>query len=226
MAMLMSSAGLKALAKEEGEVLEAYQDSGGVWTVGVGHTGSEHAFPGSKISKKKSQELLKQDVKDAEEAVNRLVKVPLTQLQADSLISLVFNIGQGAFARSTLLKLLNQGDYYGAADQFLVWRKAGGRVLRGLEKRRARERAMFLSGTSCKSEDPLDSNIEPDIPSKPPVSQSKPTLALAGTGVAGTLSMAAEAVSPLSDYSEYLKILWVCLVIAGIAYFIYSRKET
>ncbi|KQD16250.1 lysozyme [Acinetobacter baumannii] len=70
--------------------------------------------------------------------------MPLTQNQFDALVSLAYNIGSGAFKGSTLLKLLNKGDYKGAADQFLVWNKAGGKVMKGLVRRREAERALFL----------------------------------------------------------------------------------
>ncbi|KRJ11905.1 lysozyme [Acinetobacter nosocomialis] len=59
-------------------------------------------------------------------------------------VSLTYNIGSGAFKNSTLLKKLNKGDYQGAADQFLVWNKAGGKVMKGLVRRREAERALFL----------------------------------------------------------------------------------
>ena len=223
----LSSQGLKALTLEEGEVLESYQDVGGVWSVGVGHTGSKYAQPGVKITKAKSRELLKGDVKEAEEAVRKYVKVDITQPMFDALVSLVFNIGVGAFKNSTLLKKLNAGDYLGAADQFLVWRKVGKKVVNGLVARRARERAMFLSGLEVHSTDDLEleSNIIPDVPQKASVASSEPVRVLGATGVAGTLSLAAEQTAPLAEYSEYLKILWIILVLAGIGYFIYSRKE-
>ncbi len=72
------------------------------------------------------------------------VTVPLNQNQFDALVSLTYNIGSGAFNNSTLLKKLNKGDYQGAADQFLVWNKAGGKVMKGLVRRREAEQALFL----------------------------------------------------------------------------------
>jgi hypothetical protein len=80
-----------------------------------------------------------------------VVKVPLTQNQFDALVSLVYNIGQTAFSNSTLLKKLNAKDYQGAADQFLRWNKGGGKVMKGLVRRREAERALFLEVTyMCK----------------------------------------------------------------------------
>ncbi|WP_312069487.1 lysozyme, partial [Acinetobacter sp.] len=77
-------------------------------------------------------------------SVNNLVKVPLSQNQFDALVSLTYNIGSTAFKNSTLLKKLNAKDYAGAADQFLRWNKGGGKVLKGLVRRREAERALFL----------------------------------------------------------------------------------
>ncbi|EAA6844758.1 lysozyme, partial [Salmonella enterica subsp. enterica] len=81
----------------------------------------------------------------AEEIIHSVVTVGLNQNQFDALVALIFNIGSGNFRNSTLLKYLNQGDYSKAADQFLVWDKAGGRKLPGLTHRREVERNIFLS---------------------------------------------------------------------------------
>ena len=143
--MNISDTGIAAIKSYEGVRLNAYLDSVGVPTIGVGHT------LGVKISDTitadQADEFLRADLEDAEDAVNQLVKVPLNQGQFDALVSFVFNLGRGSLQRSTLLKLLNAGDYDGAADQFLVWNQAGGRVLPGLVKRRTSERIMFLTGS-------------------------------------------------------------------------------
>jgi lysozyme len=87
---------------------------------------------------------MQHDLKIFERAVNGAVKVPLTQNQFDALVSLSYNIGVGAFKKSTLLKKLNSGDYKGAANQFDVWVNAGGKRLAGLVRRRAIEKKLFL----------------------------------------------------------------------------------
>lgn len=91
-----------------------------------------------------AKQLKAQDLKRFEKTVNNLVKASLTQNQFDALVSLVYNIGPSAFEKSTLLKKLNAGDYQGAADQFIVWNKSGGKVLQGLVDRRTKERKLFL----------------------------------------------------------------------------------
>ena len=98
---------------------------------------------GQTITKERADELLREDVARFEAQVLRLVKVPLTQGQFDALTSFVYNLGAGNLGNSTLLRLLNAGDYKGAAAQFDRWNKAGGKVLAGLVRRRAAERALF-----------------------------------------------------------------------------------
>ncbi|UWZ92563.1 lysozyme [[Pasteurella] aerogenes] len=144
--MKISERGINFIKSEEGERLTAYQDIVGVWTIGVGHTGYVDNKPvskGMKISQDKSRELLLKDLRRFEKTINDSVKVPLKQNQYDALVSLAFNIGEGAFSRSTLVRKLNALDYKGASEQFLVWKNAGGRVSKGLLGRRKREKVMF-----------------------------------------------------------------------------------
>jgi len=141
--MNTSQQGIELIKKFEGVRYHAYDDGVGVWTIGVGHT--KGVMPGDKIDDRQVDQFLREDLESAEYAVSRLVKVDLTQNAFDALVSLVFNIGSGAFASSTLLKMLNKGQTQAAADQFLKWTMAGGKVLRGLVTRRAAERVLFLS---------------------------------------------------------------------------------
>ncbi len=159
--MKTSSAGLSLIKKWEGchdltsnrGKVTAYLCPADVPTIGFGSTRYADGRPvvyyptPDIISLELAEELFSHEVANAcEPAISRLVKVPLVQSQFDALSSLIFNIGAGAFGDSTLLRLLNLGDYQGAADQFLRWNKGGGRVLLGLMRRREEERAMFLTG--------------------------------------------------------------------------------
>lgn len=136
--------------KWEGLRLKAYQDVVGVWTIGYGHT--KTAKPGMVITEKEAEKLLRDDLAWAERAVFNGVKVAITQPMFDAMVSLCFNIGAGAFGRSTLLRKLNAGDYEGAAQQFRVWvkgtdPKTGKKItIRGLVNRRADEEALFRKG--------------------------------------------------------------------------------
>ena len=141
--MQISKAGLDLIKQFEGLYLNAYRCPAGVPTIGYGHTAG--VAMGQTITQQQADDYLRRDVRQFARAVARLVTVPLTQGQFDALVSFAFNLGEGALAQSTLLRLLNAGDYAGAAAQFDRWNKAGGRVLPGLVRRRAAERALFES---------------------------------------------------------------------------------
>lgn len=145
--MKTSYAGRVAIAREEGVVLSAYKDSVGILTIGVGHTsaaGNPKVTSGLKIMLDEAFAIFERDLVKYERGVESAVKVPLKQHQFDALVS--FHYNTGAIAKATLTKRLNAGDLDATADQFLVWNKAGGKVLPGLTARRKRERAMFLYG--------------------------------------------------------------------------------
>lgn len=136
-----SQVGINLIKEFEGFRHDAYQDSAGVWTIGYGHTLT--ARPGMRISRSEGERLLRQDLVRFETAVRDRVTVSLTQNQFDALVSFAFNVGVGAFSKSTLLRLLNQGDYTGAKKEFRRWVHAGGRRLQGLVRRRDREAQLF-----------------------------------------------------------------------------------
>lgn len=146
--MKMSNEGLELLKKHEGIRKEIYLDPIGLPTGGVGHLlkGDEiQKFPvGTPLSDEQVDEWLRQDVREAEEAVAELVKVDLTQGQFDALTSFVFNVGSGNFKKSQLLRLINAGQYDLASGQFSRWVFAGGQRFRGLERRREDERNLFI----------------------------------------------------------------------------------
>lgn len=142
--MKASSEGRQRLQAFEGLRLAAYKDEGGVWTVGYGHTGSQ-VGPRTKITREQAEKLLEGRLEEVAASVTALVKVPVSQAQFDALVSLTYNIGAGAFKRSTLLRKLNAGDYAGAAEQFMRWRYVRGVESMGLLKRRKAERDLFLS---------------------------------------------------------------------------------
>ena len=127
----------------EGCRLEAYQDQGGVWTIGYGHTAG--VKQGDRCTLFQAQTYLINDLQAAEFTVQRFVTVPLNQGEFDALVDFVFNLGPKDFRESTLLKLLNTGDYIAAANQFDLWDHCGGKVVAGLLRRREAERQEFLS---------------------------------------------------------------------------------
>ena len=138
---------IKLVQQSEGCELSSYQDSVGTWTIGYGTTSinGKPVTAGTQITQAQAIQYLEQDLAVAGAAVSRLVKVPLNQNQYDALTDFVYNLGSGSLACSTLLKLLNAGNYAGAANQFGLWIHAGTQILLGLVTRRAREKALFLA---------------------------------------------------------------------------------
>lgn len=146
--MQTSEKGIALIKEFEGCKLTAYRDSVGVWTIGYGWTQPVDGKPiraGMTIKQETAERLLKTGLVSYESDVSRLVKVGLTQGQFYALVSFTYNLGARSLSTSTLLRKLNAGDYAGAADEFLRWNKAGGKVLNGLTRRREAERALFLS---------------------------------------------------------------------------------
>lgn len=139
-----SKDGLHLTELFEGDILTAYQDQRGLWTIGYGHTASVH--PGMTITQQEAEAFLASDVGAAAECVNALVQVKLTQQQFDSLVDFAFNVGIGSFRHSTLLRDVNSGKIPEAIAQFNLWDHCGGTVNAGLLRRRKAEAAEF-SGT-------------------------------------------------------------------------------
>lgn len=136
--------GVAIIKSFEGLRLEAYKCSSDRWSIGYGH--AHNVKPGQKITTEFAEELFKEDLKIAEDAVKRLVKVPLTENEFSALTSLVFNVGQGELAKSRLLKHLNAGEKELAAEEFSKgWDTSNGKVELGLVRRRAAERNLFES---------------------------------------------------------------------------------
>lgn len=145
--MRTSQQGIDLICGFEGYRSLAYDDGVGVWTIGYGTTrypSGKKVAKGDVITPAQAREYMAHDLASFEAAVNQLVKVPLKQNQFDALVSLTYNIGINAFKNSTLLSKLNSGDFSGAAAQFLLWNKAGGKVMQGLVRRREGERRVFV----------------------------------------------------------------------------------
>jgi lysozyme len=144
--MEYSQNGLHLTEQFESCRLTAYQDSKGEWTIGWGHTAGVQL--GDTCTQEQADAWLLEDVQTAVNDVNRLVSVPLTQPLFDSLVDFCYNCGGGAFAGSTMLKLLNAGDFSAAAGQFERWDMSGGAVVAGLLRRREAEENEFKTGLS------------------------------------------------------------------------------
>jgi lysozyme len=144
--MRLSAAGLELLKRSEGFRDRIYLDVAGYPTIGYGHRLLHPESFRDGVNREQAAEILVSDVRDAEQAVEKLVKVPLTQGQFDALVDFCFNLGQGKLAESTLLKDLNAGQYETAGEQLLRWDHAGGRECAALKSRREAEFELWNSG--------------------------------------------------------------------------------
>lgn len=141
--MKISEKGINFIRKEEGERLKSYLCPAGILTIGVGHTGKD-VVPGLIIDKERSRELLRNDLRRFEKAIEILVEVPLKQYEYDSLVSFAFNVGAEAFRKSTLLKKINSSAPISEIEvEFRKWVKGGGKILPVLQKRREAEIKFF-----------------------------------------------------------------------------------
>lgn len=144
MAKVMSLAGVNLLKELEGCKNMPYKDSAGLPTVGIGHlitSSDKFTYP---LTNEKIMEIFRKDIKRFENSVNSAVKTTINQNQFEALVCFCYNIGEGAFAQSTLLKLINLSKFTEAAEQFGRWKYAGGQVIKGLSIRRDKEKTLFL----------------------------------------------------------------------------------
>ena len=147
--MEVNKAAIDLIKEFEGFRSKAYPDAVGVWTIGYGTTASAGAGispkPGMEITQDDAERYLQIAVQKFAAKVEDAIKVSVNENQFGALVSLAYNIGPSAFAKSTVVKRLNAGDYQGAADAIMMWDKAGGKVLKGLQRRRKAERQLFLT---------------------------------------------------------------------------------
>lgn len=206
--MVISDKGLDLIKSFEGYLRPlkdggciAYKCPAGVWTLGWGCT--KGIKPGMTWTRQQATEALRRELAECEAAVTRLVTVPINQHQFDALVSFAYNCGVGALQKSTILRKLNRGDTDGAAAAFMMWNKAkvNGKmtVLRGLTRRRAAERALFL--------EPLPEAPEPELMPQAVAEPKDNTNVIVGgtvgaTAVAGTIGP--EAINQLAPLSSNL----------------------
>ena len=141
--MNIGQKGIDLIKHFEGCELNAYKCPAGVWTIGYGHI--KGVSEGMSITQEQAEQMLLDELKEYENYINELVTVNLSQNQFDALVSWVYNLGPANLQASTLLKVLNAGDYAGVPAQIKRWNKAGGKVLEGLTRRRQAEADLFAN---------------------------------------------------------------------------------
>ena len=132
--MNIGQKGIDLIKHFEGCELNAYKCPAGVWTIGYGHI--KGVSEGMSITQEQAEQMLLDELKEYENYINELVTVNLSQNQFDALVSWVYNLGPANLSASTMLKVLNSGEYEDVPAQMKRWNKAGGKVLEGLIRRR------------------------------------------------------------------------------------------
>lgn len=178
---MINSEALRLIKEFEGFEAEAYKDPVGIVTIGYGSTAAAGVGispkMGDKITEAQATDYLKRAVdKFAAQIMPKITRTP-TGNQFGAMVSLAYNIGPGAFIKSTVLRRFNAGDIQGAADAFLMWNKAGGKVLAGLTRRRKAERELFLTPDNAEKLMPTSVDVKqtPKIEHVAPVMLPKPS---------------------------------------------------
>jgi lysozyme len=215
--MKASVAAIGLIKSCEGCSLTSYVCSGGVMTIGYGHTGP-NVFANQVITQSEADTLLRLDVSRFEAEVERTCP-ETTQCQFDACVSLVYNIGCTAFAKSSVVRLHNQKRYAEAAQAFMLWNKAGGKVSRGLQSRRAKESALYLE-----SEVRTDEYHPPSTAGgEKPLAQSRTLQSQIGAGVitatgASVSVIDKDTAGSIIQFLPYLKDFWWLFAIVALGY--------
>lgn len=168
--MKTSREGLDFIIAREAIKTRAYRDSGGVWTIGVGHTamaGPPAPKAGMTITLQEAKDIFARDLVQYEQGVSKALKRSPNQNQFDAMVSLCFNIGVKGFTGSSVVRNFNAGNLTAAASAFLLWNKDNGKIVQGLVNRRHMERALFLSKAPDAPQMPVQP-VSPPPASKPP----------------------------------------------------------
>jgi lysozyme len=224
----MTKAGLDLIKEFEGFRSKSYRCPANVLTVGFGHTsmaGPPLVTENMSISRAEGERILKADLKKYEAYVREAIKVELTPAQYSAAVSLCFNIGGSAFKRSSVARFCNKRQWKSAADAFMLWNKAGGKVLPGLTRRRAAEAALFMSDDALDDDD-----IRPivDEPKGKPMLASTTNLAAGATAAAGVTAAGKEIVdntSGIVSNTGLFTMFLLLVIVAGAAWIVRERWQ-
>ena len=234
--MKTSDHGVAFIKRWEGVKLKAYLCPANVWTIGVGHTaamGDPKPVSGMKITEAEADAILRRDLGSIERDVEKAVTVRLNQRQFDTLVSFVFNVGIGAFRKSTLLKKLNASRYDEVPSELMKWTRAGGRVVQGLVNRRKAEADLWRGAPSDQKPD-VDMPQRVDQPRK--MTQSKEGNAALLAGGAASITAASDVARQLNETGDNLTsiidllknphflVLILVVVVAGAIWFWRKRR--
>lgn len=203
--MQMSEGGITALLKQfEGCKLKAYRCPANICTIGYGHTsaaGAPEVHEGMAITQKEAEDILHRDLKKFEAAVERMVKVHISQNQYDVLVDFAYNVGISALEKSSLLKKINTAKFNEVPDELMKWTKGGGKVLPGLVRRRQAEIAWWNKGAQD-VEEVEEQRSTPDVVPQRTMAESKQGNAALVTAGLGGLGAAKEIAAQAQDAAD------------------------
>lgn len=215
--MKINQAGIDLIKSRESCRLKAYKCAAGKWTIGYGVTG-DWVHEGLEISQEEADGLFAAELNRFDATVAKTCPES-TDCQHSAMVSLAYNIGTGAFAKSSVARLHNAGKFAEAAQAFALWNKGGGKVLPGLVARRAAEATLYLAGADL-TETPNGEGEKPLLHSRSINGQ-----AIAGTGISAALGLNEfkDTIAGLIPYVDSFKYVVVALVVFGIAMTLYAR---
>jgi len=198
---MLNQATIDLVKEFEGLRTTAYKDSAGVWTIGYGTTGRAGVgidpVEGMEITEAEAEYYLQKGLEKFSTEITGAITQPINENEFGAFVSLAYNIGSGAFKRSTALRKFNAGDKQGAANAMLMWNKAGGRVLNGLVRRREAERALFLTPVR------VDAPAQDAIQDRTSPAQSR-TVQASVVAAASATGSAVTALSALDSVAQYI----------------------
>jgi len=236
--MKTSSDGLELIKEFEGLGLKAYKCPANIWTVAFGHTsaaGEPKVLPGMMVSRDEAEAILRRDVIQYENGVRSQITVSITQGQFDALVSFAYNVGVGAFSKSTLLKKINAEKFDEVPAEFMKWTKGGGRELPGFVRRRRAEVKLWRG---MKTDAPVhidEARAAPDVPKpKRSIVQSKEANGAVIAGGASTIAIIQEVMPIIQDGGSLISSISnptvaICFIVvlaaAAIWYFRHQRLQ-
>lgn len=234
--MRISADGIALIKRWEGFKPAAYRCPAGVWTIGYGHTRT--AREGMTVTEAEAEALLREDIAEAERAVNRLVRVPLTQGQFDALVSWVYNFGADSLRRSTLLKRINAQEWEAVPGEWMRWVNARDpatgklRRMQGLVNRRSAELGLWARGSHVAGRDAVTGR-EIEAAGEPARARdvlatdtAKGTLAATIAGIAAVMAQAEPVVRLLGDLPWQVSLTAVVATSFGVLVWRWRRATT
>lgn len=223
---MINNAALEIIKEFEGCKLSAYQCPAGVWTIGYGTTAAAgvgiEPKQGMVISQKDAEKYLRMAVGRFTQDIMPFITKPISPNELGAFVSLAYNIGVGAFKKSSALRYFNAGDKAKAADAILLWNKAGGKVLAGLTRRRVAERALFVTPAGFAAHpEMVDAKATPDTPRDTPMEST--TMQAGALQMASAAGAGVSAVSALSGTAQIVALAF-CGIVALAALWIMRER--